>query len=53
MCLHTMLTLQELLLEQNTFVPFMKQAYETLYEQQKLCNDDLDLIMHLHFQLGK
>jgi hypothetical protein len=48
-----MLTLQELLLEQNTFVPFMKQAYETLYEQQKLGNDDLDLIMHLHFQLGK
>jgi hypothetical protein len=48
-----MSTLQELLLEHNTFVPFMKQAYETLYEQQKLGNDDLDLIMHLHFQLGK
>jgi hypothetical protein len=48
-----MLTLQELLLEHNTFVPLMKQTYETLYEQQILGNDDLDLIMHLHFQLGK
>jgi len=53
MHLHTMLTLQELLLEHNTFVPLMKQTYETLYEQQRLGNDDLDLIMHLHFQLGK
>jgi hypothetical protein len=28
----------------------MKQAYETLFEQQILGNDDLDLTIHLHFQ---
>jgi hypothetical protein len=31
----------------------MKQTSETLYEQQRLGNDDLDLAMHLHFQLGR
>jgi len=31
----------------------MKQAYETLFEQQRLGNDDLDLTMHLHFQPEK
>ncbi len=50
---HTILMLQELLLEHNIFVPLMKQAYETLFEQQKLGNDDLDLTMHLHFQLER
>jgi hypothetical protein len=53
MCLHTMLTLQELLFKHNTFVPLMKQAYETLFEQEILSNDDLDLTMHLHFQPGR
>jgi hypothetical protein len=50
MCLHTLLTLQELLLEHNNFVPLKKEVYGTLFEQQRLGNDDLDLTMHLHFQ---
>jgi hypothetical protein len=45
--LDTMLTLQQLLLEYNPFVPFMKQAYETLHEEQEQGNDHLDLAMHL------
>jgi len=49
MCPHAMLTLQELLLEHNTFVPLVKQAYENLFEQQRLGNVYLDLTMHLHF----
>ncbi len=47
---HIMSTLQELLLEHNNFVSFMKHAYETLSKQQILGSDDLDLTMHLHFQ---
>ncbi len=53
MHLHVMLTLQELLFEHNIFVPLMKQACETLSKQQILNNDDLDLIMHSHFQPGR
>jgi hypothetical protein len=49
--LNTMLTLQQLLFEYNIFVPFMKQAYETLHEEQEQGNDHLDLVMHLRFQL--
>ncbi len=49
----TMLTLQQLLCEYNPLVPFIKQAYEILHEEQKQGNDHLDLAMHLHFQLEK
>jgi hypothetical protein len=48
-----MLTLQQLLCEYNPLVPFIKQAYEILHEEQKQGNDHLDLAMHLHFQLEK
>jgi hypothetical protein len=31
----------------------MKQAYETLHEEQEQGNDHLDLAMHLHFQMER
>jgi hypothetical protein len=34
--------LQELLFKHNIFVTLMKQAYETLSEQKRLGNDDLE-----------
>jgi hypothetical protein len=52
-CLDTMLTLQQLLLEYNPFVPFMKQAYEILCEEREQGNEHLDLVMHPHFQLKR
>jgi hypothetical protein len=45
-----MLRLQQLVLQYNPFVPFMKQACETLHEEQEQGNDHLALVMHLHFQ---
>jgi hypothetical protein len=45
--LQTKERLQELIFKHNIFVPLMKQAYETLSEQQILDNDDLEAKLNI------